>query len=171
VREPSSFQFGILATLAAFLLASVAVAAIAQRRIEKGKFLRGYFLGNRGLGAWAMALTATVQSGGTFMGYPALVYSHGWIVALWIAGYMIVPLSGFAIIGKRLAQLSRRSGALTVPDLFHERFASPAAGLISSLIIIVFMGSMMIAQFKAGAIVMKLAWPDMGLISAAQPTP
>ena len=164
MSEPSSY--GVLAALAVFLVASIAVAAIAQRRIEKGRFLAGYFLGNRGLGAWAMALTATVQSGGTFMGFPALVYSHGWIVALWIAGYMIVPLSGFAILGKRLAQLSRRSGALTVPDLFHERFASPAAGLFSSLIIILFMGAMMIAQFKAGAIVMKIAWPDPRLSAA-----
>ena len=28
--------------------------------------------------------------------------------------YMIVPLTGFGIIGKRLAHLSRRTGAITV---------------------------------------------------------
>ena len=99
--------------------------------MQKGAFLKGYFLGNRGLGAWALALTATVQSGGTFMGFPSLVYSHGWTVALWIAGYMVVPITGFGVVGKRLAQLSRRTGAMTVPDLFRERFQSPKLGLVA----------------------------------------
>src|SRR5262245_14596714 len=102
--------------------------------MREGSFLRGYFLGNRGLGAWALALTATVQSGGTFMGFPSLVYTHGWVVALWIAGYMVVPITGFAILAKRMAQLSRRTGAITVPDMFRERFGSPTAGLIASLL-------------------------------------
>jgi SSS family solute:Na+ symporter/sodium/pantothenate symporter len=53
-----------------------------------------------------------------------------------------------------------------VPDLFRERFDSPAVGLISSLMIIVFMSCMMVAQFKAGAIIMKLAWPGNGAAAA-----
>ena len=24
--------------------------------------------------------------GGSFMGFPALIYTHGWVLALWIAG-------------------------------------------------------------------------------------
>ena len=80
-------------------------------------------------------------------------------MALWIGSYMVVPLTGFGLIGKRIAQISRRTGAVTVPDLFRARFGSPAAGLITSLLIIVFMSIMMIAQFKAGATVMKEAWP------------
>ncbi|MBI2478313.1 MAG: sodium:solute symporter, partial [Planctomycetia bacterium] len=100
-----------------------------------------------------------VQSGGTFMGYPSLIYTHGWIVGLWIASYMVVPLTGFGVLAKRLAQLSRRTNAITVPDLFRERFASPAAGLISSLLILFFMSFMMVAQFKAGATIMKVVWP------------
>ena len=107
-----------------------------------------------------MALTATVQSGGTFMGYPSLVYTHGWIVGLWIAGYMVVPITAFAVFGKRMAQLSHRTGAITVPDMFRARFASPKLGLITSLLILCFMSLLMVAQFKAGAIVMKLAWPS-----------
>jgi SSS family solute:Na+ symporter/sodium/pantothenate symporter len=127
--------------------------------VERSEFIQGYFQGNRGLGAWTIALTATVQSGGTFMGFPSLVYTYGWIVALWIGSYMVVPLTGFGVIGKRIAQISRRTGAVTMPDLFRARYASPAAGLVCSLLIIVFMSIMMIAQFKAGAVVMKIAWP------------
>ena len=62
------------------------------------------------------------------MGYPSLIYSHGWVVGLWIAGYMLVPLSGFAVLGKRFAQLSHRTGAITVPDLFRA-VCQPATGL------------------------------------------
>jgi SSS family solute:Na+ symporter/sodium/pantothenate symporter len=115
-----------------------------------------------------VALTATVQSGGTFMGFPSLVYSHGWIVLLWISSYMVVPITGFAVLGKRLAQLSRRTGAITVPDMLRERFASPTVGLVASLFILFYMSFMMVAQFKAGAIVMKIAWPGSGSLALAE---
>lgn len=153
----SGAQFGALFALVVFIAASVWLGTLAQRVVEKGSFLKGYFLGNRGLGVWAMALTATVQSGGTFMGFPGFVYTYGWAGALWIAGYMVVPLTGFAIIGKRVAQISRKTGAITIPDLFRDRFGSRPLGLVASLVILVFMTTMMIGQFKAGAIVMKLA--------------
>lgn len=153
---------GALAALLLFIAASVWLGRVAQRVVERSRFIQGYFQGNRGLGAWTIALTATVQSGGTFMGFPALVYSHGWIVALWIGSYMVVPLTGFAVIGKRIAQISRTSGSVTMPDLFRARFASPTAGLVCSLLIISFMTIMMFAQFKAGAVVMKSAWPGGG---------
>jgi SSS family solute:Na+ symporter/sodium/pantothenate symporter len=150
---------GALLALLIVIAVSVWLGTLAQRAVKRGSFLKGYFLGNRGLGAWALALTATVQSGGTFMGYPSFVYTHGWVVALWIGSYMVVPITGFGVLGKRFAQLSRRTGAITVPDLLRIRFGSPTVGLISSLFIILFMSSMMVAQFKAGAIVMKLTLP------------
>src|SRR5438876_8855308 len=115
---------GALLALLVFVAASVWLGTVAQRIVSKGSFLKGFFLGNRGLGAWALALTATVQSGGTFMGFPSLVYTHGWIVALWIAGYMVVPITGFGVLGKRMARLSRMTGAITVPDIFRARFNS-----------------------------------------------
>ena len=158
----------VMLALLIFLAASVWLGTMAQRAVESGKFLEGFFLGNRGLGAWALALTATVQSGGTFMGFPALVYAHGWIVALWIGGYMVVPLTGFAIVGKRVSQLSRRTGAVTVPDLLRERFGSPAVGLVASLLIMFFMCFTMVAQFKAGATIMKLAWPGEGIFALSE---
>src|SRR5262245_23649750 len=156
---PPSPGIGAIASLALFIAASVWLGTLAQKVVERSQFIQGYFQGNRGLGAWTIALTATVQSGGTFMGFPSLVYTYGWIVALWIGSYMVVPITGFALFGKRIAQISRRTGAVTVPDLYRARFGSPAAGLVCSLLIIVFMSIMMIAQFKAGATVMREAWP------------
>src|SRR5580700_3815068 len=150
--------WGTLTALVLFILASMWIGVLANRATRAGSFMKGFFLGNRGLGSWALALTATVQSGGTFMGYPSLVYTHGWSVVLWIAAYMVVPITGFGILGKRLAQISRRCGAITMPDLFRERFASPALGLLASLFILFYMSFMMVAQFKAGALVMKISW-------------
>lgn len=167
--EPtSSANYGTLVALVIFIAASVWLGTLAQRVVKKSSFVKGFFLGNRGLGAWAVALTATVQSGGTFMGFPSLVYSHGWIVALWIGSYMVVPITGFGLIGKRIAHISRHTGAITMPDLFRERFGSPTLGLITSLLIIVFMSAMMVAQFKAGATVMKLAAPSGEFLSLSE---
>ena len=76
------------------------------------------------------------MSGGTFLGFPSFVYAFGWVVALWIASYMVAPLTVFGLLGKRIGQLARRTGAITLPDLFRERFGSPALGLLTSLLII-----------------------------------
>jgi sodium/pantothenate symporter len=164
IAPPPKPGIGTMVALIIFIAASVWLGTLAQKVVSKGSFVKGFFLGNRGLGAWAVALTATVQSGGTFMGFPSLVYSHGWIVALWIGSYMVVPITGFGIVGKRIAQISRQTGAITMPDLFRERFKSPALGLVTSLLIILFMTLMMFAQFKSGALVMKLAWPGSNFL-------
>ncbi len=163
-----SVGYGAMAMLILFIAGSMWIGVMANRVTEKGGFMKGFFLGNRGLGAWALALTATIQSGGTFMGFPSLVYSHGWIVALWIGSYMVVPITGFGILGKRLAQLSRRTGAITVPDLFRTRFSSPALGLTCTIFILLYLSFMMFAQFKAGAIVIQLAWPGGGELSLSE---
>ena len=168
VTDISNPGYSVLFALLLFIAASVWLGTLAQKAMEKKEFLKGFFLGNRGLGAWALALTATVQSGGTFMGFPALVYSHGWIVLLWIGSYMVVPLMGFAVVGKRLAQLSRLTDSFTVPDLLRERFGDARVGLVSSIMIITFMSFTMFAQFKAGAMIMKHAWPGEGVLALSE---
>lgn len=160
--------YSVLFALLLFIGASVWLGTLAQKAMESKEFLKGFFLGNRGLGAWTLALTATVQSGGTFMGFPALVYSHGWIVLLWIGSYMVVPLMGFAVVGKRLAQLSRMTDSFTVPDLLRERFGDARVGLVTSIMIITFMSFTMFAQFKAGATIMKHAWPGSGVLALSE---
>jgi SSS family solute:Na+ symporter/sodium/pantothenate symporter len=162
--------FGAITALLLVIACSVWLGTVAQKVISRGSFLSSYFLGNRGLGVWTMALTATVQSGGTFMGFPSLVYSHGWTVALWIGSYMIVPLTGFAVLGKRLAQISRRTGAITVPDLFGGRFNDRRVALVASLLILFFLTFMMIAQFKAGGLIMKISWPESATLALVDDT-
>src|SRR5271165_6617715 len=142
-------------------LVALGLGVVANRvASRKAGFLQKYFLGNRSLGAVAVALTAAVMSGGTFMGFPSLVYSFGWVVGLWIASYMVAPLTVLGVLGKRIGQLSRKTGAITLPDLFRERFGSPALGLLTSLLVMFFLTTNLVAQFKAGAVIMKIVLPS-----------
>lgn len=147
-----------LVALVLFTLISLGLGVVAHWA-ERGAFLKRYFLGNRTLGPFAVALTAAVMSGGTFMGFPSFVYSFGWVVALWIASYMIAPLTVLGLLGKRIGQLSRKTGAITLPDLFRERFGSPALGLLTSLLVILFLTCNLIPQFKGGGIILKTVLP------------
>jgi SSS family solute:Na+ symporter/sodium/pantothenate symporter len=165
---PSSAGYGTLFALCLLIAASVWLGAVAQRVVQRSSFVKGYFLGNRGLGAWDLALTATLQSGGTFMVFTSMVYSYGWILALWIAAYMVVPITCFGVLGKRVSQLSRRTGAITVPDLFRERFGDARVGVAALCFVLFFMTFMMVAQFKAGAIIMKVAWPGSGALAITE---
>jgi SSS family solute:Na+ symporter/sodium/pantothenate symporter len=150
-----------LVALVLFTLVSLGLGVVANLVANKKKgFLRKYFLGNRSLGAFAVALTAAVMSGGTFMGFPSLVYKFGWIVGLWIASYMVAPLTILGILGKRIGHLGRRTGAITLPDLFRERFGSPALGLTTSLLIILFLSCFLVPQFKAGGLLMQMVLPS-----------
>src|SRR3954468_12200826 len=148
-----------LVALVIFTLISLGLGVVANYTKRKGSFLEKYFLGNRSLGAFAVALTAAVMSGGTFMGFPSLVYTFGWVVGLWICSYMVAPLTVLGVLGKRIGQLSRRTGAITLPDLFRERFASPALGLLTSLLVISFLSVNLVPQFKAGALILKIVLP------------
>lgn len=150
-----------LVALVIFTLLSLGLGVIANAVTKrKAGFLRRYFLGNRSLGAFAVALTAAVMSGGTFVGFPSLVYSYGWVVGLWIASYMVAPLTVLGVLGKRIGQISRKTGAITLPDFFRERFQSPRLGLITSLLVMFFLTTFLIAQFKAGGMIMKKVLPS-----------
>lgn len=150
-----------LATGLVFLLYMVGVFVLAifsHKLLSKKSFLSEYFLGSRGLGTWALAFTfaATSASGGSFTGYPSLIYTHGWILALWIASYMVVPIITMGMMGRRLNQVSRRAGAITIPDVLRERFASPGLALFATSTIIFFTITNLIAQFKAGGIILDV---------------
>ncbi len=157
------FVFGIY-------LAGVFVLAWLAGRVRLGKsFVGEYFLGSRGLGVWAFALTyaATVASGGTFVGVPAMVYTHGWSVGLWICAYMMVPLVAMGLIAKRINQVSRICGAITIPELFEKRFNSSAAGTTATCLVIFFLFFFLLAQFKAGAQIMAILMEGVPVYEAS----
>src|SRR5207248_10176303 len=135
------------------------LGALAHRLLKKGEFLKEYFLGDRGLGAWVLGLTyvATSVSAGSFVGFPSLIYKHGWIMALGIGGYMVGRLVSKGVLAKRLNQVSRLSGAITVPDVLRDRFQSPALGVLAGVFLLIFLTFNLVAQFKAGGLIMRQA--------------
>ncbi len=138
-------------------LAIVFLLAFLANRAGKSKdFISEYFLGSKNIGLWAFAFTyaATSASGGSFMGFPSLIYTHGWVLAWWIAGYMIVPLIALGLLAKRLNQVGRIAGAITIPELLRRRFASKSVGNTATVLVVFFMFFFLMAQFKAGAQIM-----------------
>ena len=111
----------------------------------------------------ALALTfgATSASAGSFAGFPALIYTHGWVLALWIASYMIFPLCGLGLLGKRINQLSRQTGAITLPELLRARFDSRMIALLSTGLIAVLLTVYLIPQFKLAALIMEQMLADI----------
>ncbi len=147
----------VLVTFLIYIL-GVFFIAWASNRLLKGKnFLSEYFLGSRGLGVWAFALTlaATSSSGGSFMGFPSKIYTHGWSLGLWIGSYMVVPICVMGILGKRINQVARISSSITVPDILRDRFRSVAFGLIAVSLIVFFMTFNLVAQFKGGSEILR----------------
>lgn len=149
----------MLVAFGVYLVGVTAFGLLSHRLATKTTFVKDYFVGGRGLGAWVLALSiaGTAVSGGTFMGFPAFIYTNGWVMAFWICSYMVVPLTALALMGKRLNQVARVSGAVTVPDVFRDRFNSPALGLLATGILLVLLTFNLVAQFKGGANVMKEA--------------
>ncbi len=148
----------------AVYLAFVFLLAWFANRAQTGRsFVGEYFLGSRGIGLWGFALTyaATAASGGSFMGFPSLIYSHGWVLAWWIAGYCVAPIISLALLAKRINQVSRLAGAITVPELLRRRFGSTAVGISATLMLILFMFFFLLAQFKAGADIMAVLLADV----------
>ncbi len=145
-----------LATFVAYTLVVFGLAALSSRLLKNRSFLSEYFLGSRSLGVWALALTfaATSASGGSFTGFPALIYTHGWVLALWISSYMIFPICTMGFLGKRLNQVARKTGAITVPDVLRDRFQSSAFAILATSLLIFFTCVNLVGQFKAGSVIL-----------------
>jgi Na+/pantothenate symporter len=148
-----------LVAFGGYMIGVFLLGALAHRLLKKGEFLEEYFLGDRGLGAWVLGLTyvATSVSAGSFVGFPSLIYRHGWIMALWIGGYMVGGLVSKGVLAKRLNQVSRLSGAITVPDVLRDRFESPMLGILASVFLLLFLIANLVAQFKAGGLILRQA--------------
>ena len=166
---------GDYSTLIVFVLYTAAVLFLgwlAAKMRQSKSFMNEYFLGGRSLGFFAFALTfaATAISGGTFLGFPAFVYTYGWITGLWIAGYMVVPLLAIGLLGKRINQMARQAGAITMPDLIAARLESRWAALLGTYLILFFISFNLVAQFKAGALVLQTMMQDVPLMQSASQT-
>jgi sodium/pantothenate symporter len=157
--SPSAATPYTVVAFGAYMIGVFVLGALSHQLLQRGSFLKEYFLGDRQLNAWVLGLTyvATSVSAGSFVGFPSLIYRNGWIMALWIAGYMVTGLVSKGALAKRLNQVSRLSGAITVPDVLRDRFQSPLLGLLASLFLLFFLLFNLVGQFKAGGDIMRQA--------------
>lgn len=138
-----------------FLAIALGVSIVARKasRAEGGDFVREYFIGNRSLGGFVLAMTtiATYGSVSSFVGGPGQAWQtgFGWV---YMAGVQVTALFLlYGILGKKMALVSRRLGAVTVIDVIRARYGSDLVAALSAVIIVLFFSATMIAQFVGGA--------------------
>ena len=146
----------------AYLIGVFVIAVISARYLKNRKFETEYYVGSRSFGPWVLAMSwvATMASGGSFLGYPSLVYTYGWSMALWVSGSCVTAIVGLGIVGKRINRLARQTGALTLVDLLRDRFSGRqqmgnAIGVLYPLIIVLITTVYLLAQFAAGARILE----------------
>jgi sodium/pantothenate symporter len=138
-----------------FLIVLLGVGFFAR---QKGKnssdgFSNEYFIGSRSLGGFVFAMTfvATYSSVSSFVGGPGLAWSHGfgWVYYATIQVVSVMMVMG--VVGKKLAIIGRKIGAVTVIDIIRKRYSSDILANISAVVIVVFFTAMMAAQYTGGA--------------------
>lgn len=144
-----------LVPVAVFLLAALALAVASRRRARAsaGGFVKEYFIGDRSLGGFVLAMStiATYGSVSSFVGGPGQAWNvgFGWV---YMAGVQVVTLFLlYGIMGKKMALVSRRIGAVTVIDVIRARYRSNALAVAAAFILVLFFGATMVAQFVGGA--------------------
>lgn len=149
----------IVIPLIGYLVLVFALSIYAYRRRQAGDFLNEYFLGNRSMGGFvlAMTLTATYISASSFIGGPGAAYKYGlgWVLlsmiqlpAVWLS---------LGVLGKKFAILARRYNAVTLNDMLLARYQSRLLVWLASIsLLVAFIGAMTV-QFIGGARLLETA--------------
>lgn len=142
-----------------YLLSLILLGYLAHRKLQASEtFTEEFWVGSRSFGAFLVAFTWATSwtSGGSFIGTPSIYYTYGWTALLWQAGAGLLGILGLIAIGRRLVTISRESNALTLPDLFIDRYEKRSIGVLSALIILIFGAAYMVSQYIAAAIILEL---------------
>ncbi len=159
VREDIRMRLEVVVPLIAYLILVMGVAVYAYLRRGKGGFIEEYFVGNRSMGGFvlAMTLTTTYISASSFIGGPGAAYKFGlgWVLLAMIQ-LPAVWLS-LGVLGKKFAILARRYHAVTLNDLLYARYQSRVLVWIASLCLLVAFFGAMTVQFIGGARLLETA--------------
>ena len=142
----------LLLFLAAALLISFFMRRRARNQAQSG-FVKEYFIGNRALGGFVLAMTtiATYGSVSSFVGGPGQAWSVGWGWVYMAVVQVTALVLLYGIMGKKLALIARRIDAVTVVDVIRARYGSNALANVSAFVVVVFFAATMVAQFVGGA--------------------
>ena len=91
-------------------------------------------------------------------------------VGCWLCGLAVTwssPSARWGCWESGLTQIARISGAITVPDVIRDRFGSVTFGLLATLLIVFFMSFNLVAQFKAGCLILQTLLDGVGSYESA----
>lgn len=142
-----------LIPLLVFLLVCAGVAFRLRHTEQRPGFLSEYFIGGRSMGGVVLAMTtiATYISVSLFVGGPGLAweYGFGWVYMATCQVTLLLLL--FGVLGKKLALIGRKINAITIIDVIRCRYNSNALATIAAIVVVLFFGAVMVAQFVGGA--------------------
>ncbi len=143
----------LLLPLIGFMAVMVGISIYVRHRQAGKNFVSSYFVGNRELGGFVLAMTtvATYSSVSSFVGGPGMAFQvgFGWIYMAVVQVTAIFLVLG--IFGKRVALLARKLNAVTVVDIIRARFQSDFLAAVAAFVIVLFFCGTMTAQFVGGA--------------------
>ena len=139
--------------MAVMLFISIGLRSAANRADASQGFIKSYFIGNRALGGFVLAMTtvATYSSVSSFVGGPGQAWNigFGWIYMSAVQVTALILVLG--VLGKKMAIVGRRIDAVTVIDVIRHRYQSNLLANLSALVIVLFFSATMVAQFVGGA--------------------
>ncbi len=132
-----------------YLAACIGIGVLASRKVL-GSGDEYWVAGRRiGTAANAMAIMASLASGGSILGVMGLAYSQGIPATLALFAGAVV---GFPLASILVARPLRRFGRYTITDFLAFRFPSPVVRLLVPLLIVAAFGVYIVAQLKAAGI-------------------
>ena len=132
-------SIGILITFVVYFIFLLGIGFYFYRRNVS---IEDYLLGGRGMGAWVTALSAQASdmSGWLLMGLPGAIYlggmGHAWIAI----GLFVGTVLNWKLVSGRLRIYTQKTGTITLPCFFEQRFGDPTGLLrtVSAIIILIF---------------------------------
>ncbi len=125
----------------------------SPRRKKSKDFTNEYFIGNRSMGGFVLAMTviATYTGASSFLGGPGVAYKLGlgWVL---LASIQIpTAFLTLGILGKKLAIISRKIDGITINDFLRARYQNKWVVIMSSIAILLFFMAYMVVQVIGGA--------------------
>lgn len=151
--------FVFVSTLFLLQIVCLIVGSKAMRSL---KTQQDYFLGGRSIAFFPLMMTfvATQVGGGLVLGAAEEAYKYGWMVLLYPLGAILGLLLLACGIGRRMAE----ANVSTVAQLFESSFRSPGLKKIASLLSIISLFMILVAQIIASKKFMLSVGVDSALL-------
>ncbi|TEA27029.1 sodium/pantothenate symporter [Candidatus Schmidhempelia bombi] len=152
-------NINIIIPLILYLILVFALSFYAYFKRRSADQLTEYFIGNRTMGGFLLAMTmaATYIGASSFIGGPGAAYKYGlgWVLLAMIQVPTVMLSLG--VLGKKFAILARKYNAITLSDMLYAHYKSRCVVWFASIAIIVASIGAMTVQFVGGARLLETA--------------